>query len=356
MKVDGRKPTMQDIARRCARSVATVSRVLNGTSSSITISEATRKQILAAADELGFRPNPFARALRTLRSETLGVVVTESTNPFLASLVQAIEIAARSRGYHVLPLTATHDDPISTVETTRSAIAMLDALIVLGEPPHHWELVSESLARQRPVVYVARETRRRDVLAVYTDNEGGMELLLQHLYRLGHRRIECIAGPMTADMKARVATYQSFAKAHQGHYEIRHMSDDFRGGYEAARNLLANDPPPTAIVACDDVMAVGVLRAAHELGFRVPRDLSVVGFDGIALGEYTVPSLTTVLQPVPELSQAALDLTVQALDRGSSGKGNLRPVKVEPSLIVRGSSSPPPAKTPKKPETEAKTK
>jgi LacI family transcriptional regulator len=134
------------------------------------------------------------------------------------------------------------------------------------------------------------------------------------------------------------------------------MSDDSRGGYEAARNLLANDPPPTAIVACDDVMAVGVLRAAHELGFRVPRDLSVVGFDGIALGEYTVPSLTTVLQPVPELSQAALDLTVQALDRGSSGKGNLRPVKVEPSLIVRGSSSPPPAKTPKKPETEAKTK
>ena len=307
------------------------------------ISAATRDRVLAAAEEIGYRPNAFARALRTSRSRTIGVVVTDTTNPFLTSLLREVDAAARSRGYHLILVTAQGGIDLDQADPSAGVLGMMDAFIILGEPPNHLAVTSELIAQLKPVIYVAREGQTTHELAVSTDNAAGVHLALDYLYDLGHRRMACIAGPATADMNARLAAYRRFLADHgiAGSELVCSATDDYLGGFQAARDVLASDPQPSAIFVCDDVMAVGAMRAVAEAQVAVPEMISVIGFDGITLGEFITPPLTTVVQPVQAMAEGTLDLAVQLLEEGEPRGDGATTLSLQPRLLIRASCAPP---------------
>jgi LacI family transcriptional regulator len=334
---------MKDIARHCGTSVTTVSRVLADRPSTVPISETTRRRILAAAEELGYRPNAHARALRTLESNTIGAIITDVGSPFLSILLRKIDSAARNVGYHLLLVTAESNAAERDSFDSTLDEYLVDGVIILGEPSHQLELVSESIARRKPVVFVAREVESEGAYAVHVDNRKGTELALSYLMELGHRCIACIAGPDAADVQKRVQSYKEFVQYNDlpdlpGY--IQTVKEDYEGGYRAAHHLLTGTDPPTAIFACADVMAIGAVYAAHELGMSVPDDLSVIGFDDIPVTRYTIPPVTTVHQPVDVMGEHTVQLMMDLLeDRGKVDRAAAR-VKLDPRLIVRGSCGP----------------
>ncbi len=328
-----RAPVMADVGRLAGVSHQTVSRVING---SPRVRPETRGRVLAAMRELGYRPNPVARALVTGRSNTLGVVSFDTTLYGPASTLFGIERAAHEAGYFIIvaSLKALDRDSVAdAVERLRRhgvdgvlVIAPLeDAADALLHAPTDVPLVS------------VEGGPPDDVPVVAVDQRAGAMSATRHLLDLGHRSVWHIAGPPEfLEAQQRLAGWRATLAA-AGAQVPPPLTGDWsaQSGYELGRQL-SSDPTVTAIFAGNDQMALGVLRALHEAGRRIPEEISVVGFDDIPEAPYFTPPLTTVRQDFNEVGRRSLKLLLRAIETGDRVPAG--PL-VEPELVIRASTA-----------------
>jgi DNA-binding LacI/PurR family transcriptional regulator len=337
-----RMTTMTDIAREAGVSQSTVSRVLNDRVTTVPIAPATRERVLAVAARLGFQPNPLARSLRGGPTMLLGVIVRDIADPFFAVAVETLTTQAEVRGYNVVLGTAHSraDEAIAlrAVLETRHC----DAIVVMGDVGDQPRLVEDLRSSPIPVVGLWQGRAYYGTPTVGVDNRLGIRLALAHLIGLGHTRIAFLGGRPLGDIRERRATFlETLAERgiaiHPGF--VLESVNDLESGDRALRALMGPSEHPTAVIAATDQLAYGVLHAAHELHVRVPEDMSVVGFDDLPMSAFSVPALTTVAMPTADMTHRALDLAINAIGGTTEPQGV---VMIEPKLVVRRSTGPPP--------------
>ncbi len=319
-----KRPTQLDVARRAGVSRATVSYVLNGLSSGrVPISDETRQRVMQAIAELGYVPDASAQALRSGSTHTIGLIVPDMHNPHFWQTADGVEQAARAGGYHLL-LSSMDLNPQVGQDVLRDlSRRRIDGLILMGRFIQHSEAaqntLSELLTRRLPIVEITDHHRvEYDVDSVSSDYYEVTAVLMSHLLSLGHRRIALIYGVATPDLGLdRLEPYQASLRGAGLPPDpglVFECGTTSEAGYQAARQLLGQAKPPTAIIAINDLLAMGVLRAAGDLGLRVPTDLSLASFDDIPAAQYLVPRLTTASKDAFRLGQEAVRLLLARLE------------------------------------------
>lgn len=324
-----KKVTIKDIANKLGLSAMTVSLALRDNPR---ISRETKDRIRAAMEELGYKPSHVARALATGKSNLIGVIVPNSSDHYYAEVIRAIEDQASAANYHVLLANGSYEMD-RYVERVRDMMGLHIGGIITAPPftserPALTAFWREALESDFQVVLINRELRPPIFHQVAADYTSGVRMVVEALSERGHRRVAYISGqPAMLPIRQRLAAFKRCARKQgfdQGE-ELFEVSDlTFAGGYEAARKLWANaGRKPTAIVAFSDVVAVGALRFLDQSGITVPGDVSVVSFDGTAVGEYTHTSLSTVITPMYEIGKQAFDLLTGAMAGQYSEARNL---------------------------------
>ncbi len=300
--------TRTAVARHAGVSTAVVSYVLND--GPRPVAKSTRERVLRSIEVLGYRPNAVARALKTQRTHTIGLLVPDNSNPYFAELAKAIEDVAYSRGYALLLGNSDNDPRREKFQLAALRDRQVDGLLVIGTTAG--ADLGDSYADGPPVVLLDRAAATVPCPSVVVDNEGGAYAGVRHLLEHGHRRILCVAGPSDVPAAAdrengwrRALTEAGIAA------EGLLVRTDFsrREGYEAARAMLARSPRPTAIFA---MQGIGVLRACHELALSVPEDAAVLAFDGTQESEFTSPPLTVIQQDIQTIAQSAVSMLLAA--------------------------------------------
>lgn len=335
-KTRGSGVDITQVARRAGVSPATVSRVTNGR---LTVAKHLAKRVLQAIEELGYTPNPQARALVSGRSRVLGLLVSEITNPFFPELMQSFEDIADEHGFEVMVGSANYNRERAKSFIRRLVQRRVEGVAVMTfRAESHF--LDELIAEDIPLVTIDVSAGAKRSLVLEVDYAQGIDQAVQHLAVLGHRCIGFASGPMphVTNLRRRDAFVRSAKKIgltgrNAPVFEGEHT---FEGGTQAALHFLELDPRPTAIVCSNDMMAVGVLRVMAERGIGVPRDMSVIGFDDIHLAEFVNPPLTTVRMSRLELACAAF----KGLEQFLSGNGEEPPssIRVSTSLVVRQST------------------
>jgi len=329
---------IQEVARHAGVSTATVSRALSHPD---VVSPDTRRKVLRAVERLGYAPNSAARHLRTLRSRKLLVTVPDISNPFFSLILQGIEDTAQRDGYAVLVGDTQHDRKREDGYAQMLMRKEADGLIFFGHhlPKQVAELVRAMAPQYAPVVSSATSSQL-GVPSVHIDNTTAAAEAMDHLYRLGHRRIGIVTGPLIGPLsRDRLAGVKARAKKEGAHDQCVILHGDFsiESGVVAAERLLGSRKPPTAIFCFNDEMAMGVVETARRRQVRVPQDLSVVGFDDIRFASHTDPPLTTIAQPMREIGEATARLLLDILSGAPVARAS---VTMPHALIVRGSTGP----------------
>jgi LacI family transcriptional regulator len=326
--------TMKQVAERAGVSITSVSHVLNGTRF---VSDAVRQRIETAMSDLCYVPSAVARSLKHNVTRTLGIMIPNSGNPYFAELIRNIEDRCFAADYNVV-LCNSDDDPYKQSVYLRVLMEKrVDGLIVVssGDSPDLPALLSRC---DVPLVLVDRQWESLDGDIVTTDHRAGAYMATRHLIGLGHRHIACITGPEhLAPSRLREAGWrEALAEAALPADMLAVADFTSQGGRDAARRLLTAPLRPEAIFACNDLMAIGALCAAHELGISVPDALSVVGFDDIELAAFMSPPLTTVAQPKHLIGELATDLLLEQLKKTRTEP---RKIALQPELRLRGSTA-----------------
>jgi DNA-binding LacI/PurR family transcriptional regulator len=326
---------MDDVAARAGVSRALVSLVMRDAPN---VSDRRRAAVHRAAEELGYRPNVLARSLASRRSNTIGVVINDLHNPFFAEAVDGILDEADAAGYFVLMATGgrTRKGESGAIESLHAMQA--DGLILAGSQLAATKIKAASDAS--PLVLLSRALRADAIDTVNNDEQLGADLVVSHLVSLGHRCIAHIDGGKGAGAAQRRAGYERSMSMHGLGSECRVVPGDFTDASGAAgvRTLLEEGRTPTAVFAANDLMAVGAMGQAEQLGYRIPHDLSIVGYDNSALADISHMSLTTINQPRTEMGQTAVRLLLERLDGD-----RVEPIRevVTPTLVERSSTSSP---------------
>ncbi|GGM26185.1 LacI family DNA-binding transcriptional regulator [Micromonospora yangpuensis] len=332
-----RVPAMRDVARLAGVSHQTVSRVLNGHPH---VREQTRVRVQAAIAELHYRPNRAARALVTGRSQVMGVVAQNTTLYGPASLLSAFELVAAEAGFAVSVGSVRNLDRTSIAQVVERHLAHRVAGIVVIAPVESAGEALEVLPTGIPLVTVDGDPRR-PVPLVTVDQVEGARLATQHLLDAGHQTVWHVSGPADwFDSAGRIAGWRQALRAAGAEVPPLIQADwSAESGYRCGQ-LLARMPAVTAIFTANDHLALGVLRALHEHGRRVPDDVSVVGFDDVPEAAYFIPPLTTVRPDFDAVAAASLDLLMEQIESGSNRA--LRHT-IAPTLITRDSVAAPPS-------------
>ena len=328
---------LDDVAKRARVSTATVSRVLNDTAG---VRPATRARVLRAVEELNYRPNLNARSLAGGQARSLGMIVSNIANPFFLDIVRSVEAGARQRGFELLVANTDYDgDRLrAAVDTILGRRVAGLALVVSETVPAS---VSALAGGDVPLVlYDGGGHRLAGATNIRADYRRGMQRIVEYLHALGHRRMAFVGhharlGPLHARRQAFLAATEAYAPRVK--VATVEQDDGLEGGRAAMRELLASGFRPTAVACVNDVMAVGAIRELHARGIDVPGEVSVTGFDNIALAEYTQPPLTTADVPREAIGR----LICEAL-LGGPTPANRREIVVETELIVRESTARPP--------------
>lgn len=339
-KSESSRPTARDIARLAGVSQSTVSRILARDTSQF-FSQQTRQRVLDIANELGYSPNPIARALRGKQTQLIGLIIRGIFDPFFATLISEISMQSRTLGYQTV-LGYAESDPnevlqVSSVLDTRQT----DGVIILGDWWDDEQAIQEILSGRRAVVAMCRGESHAEVKTINTDNRTGIRSLLDHLIGLGHCKFGFLQGTWMGDFDERRESfleYMSMKGIPVNPDWLIYDTDEAAGGYRAMTHLLALEDRPTAALVADDLMAIGALKAASDAGVRVPDEISISGFDGIELARYVCPALTTVRQPIETMTRIAIE-SLFAQIRGET-ISSPRLVRVQPELIVRESTGP----------------
>ncbi len=330
--------TIKDIAREAGVSPQTVSRAINDKGE---ISPQTQSRILAIADRLGYRPNSIARSLVSRRTQNIGLVIPDVTNPFFAEVVRGIEDAAHEADYNVFLCNAAENLQRETSAIHSLEAQRVDGLILCSARLSERELVQVA-ERYQPLVIVNRQIKHAQTGSVRIDDVGGAEKAIKYLIELGHRNIGILAGPLNSHSgRERTKGYWRAMQTHQlgppTSWQI-HCSPQVETGHSATRKLLKRAPELTALLAFNDLVAVGAMRACEELGRPVPESISVVGYDNVCLAALVSPSLTTIHIPKYELGQQAMSLILQMLAREDWAPS---PVILPTHLKIRASTARP---------------
>jgi LacI family transcriptional regulator len=334
-------PTLRDVARVAGVHPATVSRSLNPRTRHL-VNSRTADRVRKAAEKLGYVPNPIARSLKTNRSATLGVVIPDLTNPLFPPMMRGIEDVATAAGYSALIVNTDNDTAREVVHIAALRSRQVEGLIVATARLEH-PLLAELAAERFPVVLINRAMEGTPLPSVTGDDAAGVTAAVHHLAALGHRRIAHIAGPQFT------STGLTRMRAFRHAIEARGLPADDRlivacehfqeaDGEKALHALLDSGVMFTAVLAGNDLLALGCYDALAQRGMACPDDLSVVGFNDMPIIDKLRPSLTSVHVPHYEIGAEAARLLLEQVSEGTrSAKAVLLPV----SLVARDSSAPP---------------
>jgi DNA-binding LacI/PurR family transcriptional regulator len=335
--------TLHELAKAADCSVSTVSRAL--TNSKHPVNDATRERILALANELGYRPNLAARSLKTERTNTIGLVVYNIFGPFTGDLIRGIQEYLKNHGFFSV-IISTDWDPELEGEAVQQLLSRYIDGVIFVEP---WrDETNETLdLANKPYVYVYRLFEGDSTNSVILDDLYGGRLAVEHLVKLGHRRIAFINGPHGwVTSKERLESYRAVLAENGIPYEpalVEEGTWEVQSGHRAAQKYLGLPERPTAIFAGNDLMALGAIYAIQEAGLNVPKDIAIVGYDDREIASLSNPTITTVCTPSFEMGQTAARLIVERLEHHVEIKD---PIRIQGRLIIRESCGAIPQKTP----------
>lgn len=333
-------PTLREIADRAGVSVGTVSNVINGTAP---VSAERRERVLAAIRELDYQPNHIARSLKLKKTRMLGMVISDITNPFFPQLVRGAEDAALKNNY--LLITFNTDDNVEREKRVLSVLRQrrVDGVLLVvapnaGDDGHIRGILDSGI----PIVCLDRLPAGIEVDSVSVDNVAGARDCVRHLISMGHRRIAILTGPKAVQTAAeRLQGYQeALVQAGIPVDPGLVLEGDFRSesGYRLGRALLAGSDRPTAVFVCNNMMALGLLRALAELGLHCPRDVAVASFDDFPLAEAFQPRMTAVAQPAYSIGYRGAELLIARIE-GRPGEPRPSRIRLATQLLVRESST-----------------
>ncbi|WP_026973032.1 substrate-binding domain-containing protein [Aliagarivorans marinus] len=327
--------TIKDVAALAQVSTSTVSHVINQTR---VVSDEATARVHQAIAELNYIPNTMARSLKGGGSQVLGMLVTDSTNPFYANLIQQVDRIAYQKGYNLI-LCNTHGEPNRAREYLDMLLQRrIDGLLVMSAEARLDGMELLQSRSNMPVVVMDWGPSNEFVDKIQDDSQFGGYLATRHLIENGHTDICCVMGPLQkSNSRQRLEGYQRAMQeaglsVAEGHVVETSFSSE--GGWQAMNQLIAQDRVPGAIFAGNDLIALGVIRAANEAGIRVPEQLSIVGYDDIPQAEFFSPSLSTIRQPVEQLASEAIELLMQRVAQPHRDKQTL---KLRSQLISRSS-------------------
>ncbi len=348
--------TLSDVARACQLSVSTVSIVLSQAPLSQRLAATTRERIHATALRLGYHPDAYARSLRSRSTKTVGVLAYDMSDPFCVPVVRGIEEGLQPADYFSLLVDAQterklFDSSLGMILERRAEGVIVIASWVFEEA----NLLADVKKNHVPIVIVGRDLTERRIPSFLVDNHAGGAMAMNHLISLGHRRIAVIRGPDDLfDSQPRWAGAQHAAAQAGLRLDPRLVvslpnrvdpTSGFDGGRLLAREMISSTREFTAVLAFDDLTALGVVRGLREEGLRVPEDCSVIGFDDILPAAVSTPGLTTVRQPLRTMGSLATQHLLEALQQSSQESVSAtNPRMLAPELVVRDSSAPPPAR------------
>ncbi|UKS27122.1 LacI family transcriptional regulator [Paenibacillus sp. HWE-109] len=334
------KATIYDVAREAGVSIAAVSQVMNGKGK---ISEERRAEILKTMERLNYQPSVIASALTGKKTFTLGLLVPDISNPFFAEIARAVEDQGHHLGYSLVICSTDNKD--ERVERYLNLLQQksIDGMII-GTGMDNKEMLTPLMKQGIPIAMIAREMPDIGVHTVVVDDCVGGALAAKHLLDLGHTRLAILAE------HAKVISSRERVRGFRNTLEeagvvlpdsgVRNCHYTVEDGKRQAIALLEESAGvrPTALFCCNDMLAIGALQAAKQLGLKVPEQLSVIGFDNTILASVTDPPLTTVAQPIEPMGKRVVDLLIQELKKESTTKQR---VVLRPELMIRQSTASP---------------
>jgi LacI family transcriptional regulator len=328
---------MKQVAQKAGVSISTVSHVINNTR---VVSDDVRRRVLGIIAEMRYVPSAVARSLKNDKTNTIGVLVPNSSNPYFAELIRWIEDAAFELGYNIILCNAHGGGQKQTAYLRLLTEKRIDGLVLVASGADDEQ---DLLLRHEtvPIIQLDRALPGLDADLILAGQEEGAWQATRHLIELGHRQIACVSGP--ADLPRSRERVGGFLRAMEEaglavpEGAIVHAEFTSAGGHAAFGSLLARPQRPTAVFVASDLMAIGVLCAACGAGVRVPDELSVVGYDDIGGASYAAPPLTTIAPPKREMARLAIH---QLIERIRGGHAPHRSVALASSLVVRASTAP----------------
>jgi LacI family transcriptional regulator len=337
----GAAVTLRDVARVAGVHPATVSRALNEETRAL-VNEETARRVLKAAETLGYQPNPIARGLKTNRSYTIGVLIPDLTNPLFPPILRGIEDRLETGGYTPLIANTDNDPERELLDSQTMRARQVDGIIAAtARRDHrlHDALIEAGIA----LVLVNRRQDQLPVSSATADDRMGMRLSVEHLVSMGHTRIAHLGGPL--DYSTGLDRHDSFHETMrtaglEPDPELVLVAEAFTEaeGARLCEQLMAGERDFTAVAAANDLLALGCYDVLAERGLRCPEDISVVGFNDMPFAARFQPPLTTIHIPHYEIGKAAGELMLARLQDSESPP---REIRLEPSLVVRGSTGPP---------------
>ncbi len=329
--------TLKTVANYLGLTAGTVSVVLNNSKSASSIPEHTRTRILEAARKLKYQPNFVARSLRVKRTFTIGVITEEFGDAYGGGVLSGVETYLRENNYFLLAVAHRHDLKLQQSYAELLTSRGVEGLITIDTSVDESPLV--------PTIAVAGHRKVENVTNIVLDHRNAAELALRHLKDLGHRRIAFLRGQAKSSDSAirweslkEVANELGIDILPELVLQIEGIDSTPDLGYPYGRNLLEKNIPFTALVAYNDISAIGALKAFKEGNMRVPQDISIVGFDDISIASFSIPPLTTIRQPLEEMGRIAAKTVVGLIEQSEDYREE---IAVEPRLIARGSTAPP---------------
>lgn len=335
------QPTLRDVARRAGVHAATASRALNVGTRSL-VSEETAARVLAVASDLGYRPNPMARGLKTRRSSTIGVLIPDLTNPLFPPIVRGIEDTLSLEGYTAVLANSDNQAEKERLHFENMRARQVEGFIMATAERDH-PLIEDAIAADVPIVLVNRTVDSQKAFAVVTNDRAGAALAVNHLIDVGHEKIAHLVGP--SKFSTALARYQGFRETMNARGipvddGLVRFGEAFteEEGLRLFTELFETGKTFTAIFAGNDLLAMGCYDGLREHGLRCPEDVSIVGYNDIPLLDKLNPPLTSVRIPHYETGVEAAKLV---LERLAEPAARARTVLLEPELVVRGSTAPP---------------
>jgi LacI family transcriptional regulator len=326
--------TLTELALKAGVSIATVSRALNNADHPM--NNATRERILALANELGYRPNMVARSLKTDRTYTVGIIVDSIVSPFTPLIIRGIQDYLKTHNYFSVIINADWDPEAETEAIHQLISRSIDGIIFVES---HLRGTNPTLdLANKPYIFVHRLFSAAIKNSVLVDERYGARLAVEHLAKLGHRRIAFINGPQGWDAAAdRLSAYMEVLTQLGIPYDPTLVEEgdwEVQSGYPAAKKFLTLPQRPTAIFAANDLMALGAIYAIQEAGLRVPEDIAIVGYDDREITSISRPTITTVSLPCYEMGETSAQLLLSRLE---NQPGSEEPIKIQGKLIIRES-------------------
>ena len=333
--------TIKDVARHAGVAISTVSRVANNLNR---VSEDTRKRVLNSLRELNYTPNLNAKTLKARKSLAIGFICEDIASPFIPEVIRGVEERARESRYSTIICNGNWNHKTTLYQLDMLMHRNVEGIIYSTPLRIETPLIDrlKELREKIPLVLLSEDNLEDGFHRVNIDVEQGMAAIMDHLFSLGHERISMIAGPEDSGLNAmKIDNYKRFMenRGHWRHICYIHTGYSIKQSIPVVQRLLETPKRPTAIIGAADLAVVGGIKAAHEIGLHVPKDVSFVGWGGIDIGLYTEPAITTVLIPRYQMGRNSMTILLECIENASVCV-DLNSKDMDVVLEVRGSSGP----------------